>query len=176
MSDLPGFLRNLPHNAPLPVATWNPPFCGHIDMRIARDGTWFHNGTPIRRPAMVRLFSRLLRRDEDGYVLVTPVEKLGITVEDVPFIAVEMAVVDGTLTFRTNVDDVVTAGRDHPLRFETGDNGFIPYVEVRIGLFARLARALAQDLAAMGEIRDGWFGVVSDGVFFPAVPEEKLEV
>ncbi|EGF89284.1 hypothetical protein ABI_46320 [Asticcacaulis biprosthecium C19] len=170
MQDLPAFLRDLPPDKhgekPLPVETWNPPFCGHIDMRIARDGTWFYNGTPITRPAMVRLFSRVLRRDDDGFFLVTPVEKLGITVEDVPFLAVEMAQVDGTLTFRTNVDDLVTAGPDHPLRFAKGNDGFMPYVEVRRGLEARLTRALAQDLAALVEVRDDVFGVASGDLFF----------
>ncbi|ESQ91965.1 hypothetical protein ABAC460_03440 [Asticcacaulis sp. AC460] len=174
MQNLPAFLRDLPQDKALPVETWNPPFCGHIDIRIARDGTWFHNGTPITRPAMVRLFSRVLRRDSDGYVLVTPVEKLGITVEDVPFIAVEMAQIDGALTFRTNVDDAVTAGPDHPLRFTNNDDGFVPYIEVRRGLEARLTRALAQDLAALAEVRDGVFGITSNGQFFPIATSDAI--
>lgn len=174
MQELPAFLRNLPQDKPLPVDTWNPPFCGHIDMRIARDGTWFHNSTPITRPALVRLFSRVLRRDDDGYVLVTPVEKLGITVDDVPFIAVEMAQIDDALTFRTNVDDGVTAGPDHPLRFTTDNDSFIPYVEVRRGLEARLTRALAQDLAALAEDRDGVLGIASGPSFFPISTTEDV--
>ena len=105
----------------LPVNQWHPPFCGDIDMRIAHDGVWFYNGTPIERPAMVRLFARILRREDDRYYLVTPVEKVGITVEDVPFIAVGM----DALNFSTNVGDMVAAGVDHPLRFETDANGAV---------------------------------------------------
>src|SRR5438270_6622901 len=108
-----------------PVHLWNPPFCGDLDMRIARDGTWFYNGTPIGRPALVRLFSTILRKDEDRYVLVTPVEKVGIRVEDAPFLAVELAQEardnGRALKFRTNVDDWVEVGPDHPLRFEAGE-------------------------------------------------------
>ncbi len=94
-------------------------------MRISRDGTWFHDGRPILRPALVRLFARLLRQDADGYVLVTPVEKVAIAVEDVPFIAVAMNA-GPALTFRTNIGDVVTADADHPLRFASDDQGFRP--------------------------------------------------
>ncbi len=104
-----GEQRRLP-----PVHLWNPTFCGDIDMRIARDGTWFYNGTPIGRPALVRLFSTILRKDPDRYVLVTPVEKVGIAVEDAPFLAVELAKETGengqSLRFRTNVDEWVEAG------------------------------------------------------------------
>ena len=133
-----------------PVETWHPDFCGDIDMRIALDGTWFHNGTAIKRPAMVQLFSRILRKEGERYFLVTPVEKVGIVVEDVPFIAVEMTADEGRLTFRTNVGDSVTVDADHPLRFDVTD-GFRPYLHVRNGLEARLSRQLAQDLAAMAE-------------------------
>lgn len=166
----PRFLPDLPRDRALPVETWNPPFCGDSAMRIARDGTWFYDGKPILRPEMVRLFSRLLRREDERYYLVTPVEKLGITVEDVPFIAVEMAEHEGALMFRTHVGDAVTADAAHPLRFDQKD-GFVPYVEVRNGLEARLSRALAQDLAALGEVRDGTFGVVSAGCFFTIATE-----
>ncbi len=161
-----------------PVAQWHPPFCGDIDMRIARDGTWFYNGSQIQRPAMVQLFARLLRRDGERYFLVTPIEKVGITVEDVPFIAVEMTVTDDpiqTLTFRTNVGDVITANADHPLRLETDlAGGFIPYVEVRDRLFARLSRELARNLAALGDVitcddQDG-FCVKSAGSVFHVHP------
>lgn len=164
-----------PQDKAAPVDQWNPPFCGDIDMRIAHDGTWHYNGTPILRPAMVRLFARILRREGDAYFLVTPVEKVGIIVEDTPFIAVEMTVThtpDQTLTFRTNVGDIVTADANHPLRFKNdADGGFIPSVEVRDTLFARLSRPLAQDLAALGEIAEhngeDWFGLRSAGAFFP---------
>jgi hypothetical protein len=163
-----------------PVELWDPPDCGEIAIRIAADGTWHHEGAPIRRPALVRLFASILRRDGDRYVLVTPVEKLGIEVEDAPFLAVEMQVVEEkegcrVLAFRTNVDDWAIAGPDHPLRFETDrDGGVRPYLLVRGALWARLTRALAYDLIALGEERDyeggRWFGVSSGGTFFPIAP------
>jgi len=158
-----------------PVEQWNPPFCGDIDMRIAADGTWHYLKTPIGRPALVKLFASILRKDEERYVLVTPVERVGIVVDDVPFLAVEMTVDgtgrDRTLAFRTNVGDWTTAGRDHPLRFEPGaSDGLKPYVHVRGGLWARVTRPLYYDLAALGETEriDGvdMFGIRSGGVFF----------
>src|SRR4051812_34509583 len=111
-----------------PVDKWNPQHCGHSEMRIARDGTWFHQGSPIGRPAMVRLFSTILRREPDGrHVLVTPVEKLDIEVEEAPFVAVELKAggrgARATLAFRLNVGDLITAGPDHPLRFVESDEG-----------------------------------------------------
>ncbi len=155
---------------PLAVEAWTPPFCGDIDMRIAYDGTWFHNGSPILRPAMVQLFGRILRKEGDSYFLVTPVEKVGITVDDVPFIAVEMTAEDGRLTFRTNVGDTVTADAGHPMRFEIAEDGFKPYICVRNGLYARLSRTLSQDLVALAEVVEErgaqWFGVRSSGTFF----------
>lgn len=168
---------------PPPVERWNPAYCGEIDMRIAADGTWHYMGTPINRPALVRLFSTVLRKDPERYVLVTPVEGVGIAVEDVPFLAVEMAVEgegDGRqIAFRTNVDDVVQVGADHPLRFERdAQDGVRPYVLVRGGLWARLTRALALDLVALGEERDeggeAQFGVSVDGAFFPIAPVSAL--
>ncbi|WP_210179663.1 DUF1285 domain-containing protein [Bosea sp. PAMC 26642] len=174
-----GKTRGLP-----PVERWNPSFCGDIDMRIAADGTWFYLGTPIGRPSLVKLFSSVLRKDGDDYVLVTPVEKLGITVEDAPFQAVEMAV-DGegaarSLAFRTQVDDVVSAGPDHPIRFERADKGGLkPYVHVRRDLWARVTRAVTYDLLALGEVRDidgvAMFGVAAAGAFYPAVPAAEIE-
>jgi hypothetical protein len=161
-----------------PVDRWNPPFCGDIDMRITHDGTWFHNGSPIQRPAMVRLFASILRREGDDYFLVTPVEKIGITVEDAPFIAVEMTTESGVLAFRTNVGDMVTADAAHPLRFEAADDGFRPYICVRNALEARLSRALAQELARLGEVRnhegEPWFGVCSGSLFFPVIQADRL--
>ena len=161
---------------PLPVESWNPSACGTLDMHVARDGAWFHEGRPVARPALVRLFARLLRKDDDGYVLVTPVEKLAITVEDVPFIAVALTTsmtAGPDLTFRTNVGDVVTAGGDHPLRFET-EGGFRPYVHVRGGLEARLTQGVARDLAALAEIRDGMAGIASGNSFFTIGPADQL--
>jgi hypothetical protein len=159
-----------------PVEDWHPPFCGNIDMRIARDGTWFYCGTPIARPALARLFSTILRKDPDGYVLVTPVEKVGIKVEDAPFLAVDMTVArpqpEQVLRFSTNVGDWVVAGAEHPIRFETGASGGIkPYIHVRGDLWALVTRAISFDLVELGEIRDHrgarCFGVTSEDVFFP---------
>lgn len=171
-------VADLPTHVALPVKTWNPPFCGNIDMRIKRDGTWFYNGTPILRTAMVQLFSRILRKEGDAYFLVTPAEKIGITVEDVPFIAVEMSNTSGVLSFRTNVGDTVITGTDQPLYFQTDDDTFTPYVEVRDGLRARLNRALARDLAILSEVRrhkeQDWFGITTSGIFFPIMPVGSL--
>ncbi|HEY4848578.1 MAG TPA: DUF1285 domain-containing protein [Methylocella sp.] len=167
-----------------PVEQWNPPFCGDIDMRIARDGTWFYCGTPIGRPALVRLFSTILRKDRDGYVLVTPVERVGIKVEDAPFLAVEMTVArqgaDQVLRFRTNVEDWVEADAGHPIRFEKGAAGGIkPYIHVRGDLWALVTRALVLDLVQLGEKgeHDGarCFGVVSAGSFFPIANADEVE-
>ncbi len=169
---------------PAPVHLWNPPYCGEIDMRIAADGTWFYNGSPIGRLPLVQLFSSILRRDEDRYVLVTPVERVGVRVDDAPFLAVEMMVEEGSdgrrLVFRTNVEDFVAVDRDHPLRFEPGAaEGLKPYVLVRDKLWALVKRALYYDLVALGETRpiDGedWFGVSSSGVFFPMVRAAELD-
>lgn len=161
-------------------------FCGDIDMRIARDGTWFYHGSPIGRKPMVKLFAGVLGRDEAGdYWLETPYEKCRIQVEDAPFAAVEMTV-DGLaegqiLTFRTNVDEMVTAGADHPLRFhmdpETGEPS--PYILVRDGLDALMVRAVYYDLVELGveETVGGeqTFGVWSKGVFFPMAKIEELD-
>lgn len=160
-----------------PVHLWNPPDCGDIDMRIGHDGTWYYQKTPITRPAMVRLFASVLKREGDRYFLVTPVEKCGITVDDAPFMAVEVtpdSSPDGVaLRFRTNVGDEVVCGPDHPLRFESepGTGGLKPYVHVRRGLWAKATRPVYYDLAERGENRlvggTEWFGVVSRGEFFP---------
>lgn len=154
-----------------PVHLWNPPFCGDLDMRIAADGTWFYLGTPIGRPALVRLFSTILKREGGKYFLVTPVEKVGITVDDAPFVAVEMQREGDALRFRTNVDDWVICDAAHPLRFEPGaEDGLVPYVHVRADLWAKVTRAIYYDLVELGEEReaDGGtkFGVASSGVFF----------
>ena len=166
-----------------PVHLWNPPFCGDLDMRIATDGTWFYMGTPIGRPALVRLFSTILKREDGKHFLVTPVEKVGITVDDAPFLAVEMQKVsdaDGrVLRFRTNVDDWVTCDAAHALRFEAAaDGGLTPYLHVRADLWAKVTRALYYDLVDMGEERmvDGhpMFGVASSGEFFAMADAEQV--
>lgn len=154
-----------------PVERWNPDYCGEIDMRIARDGRWFYMGTPINRMPLVKLFASVLRRDPERYVLVTPVERVGIAVEDAPFLAVEMAPAETgagpSLAFRTNLDEVIVAGEDHPMRFELeAGGGLKPYLHVRGDLWARLTRALALDLAERFEERDGRFGIAAGGAFF----------
>ncbi|WP_242217431.1 DUF1285 domain-containing protein [Shinella zoogloeoides] len=169
-----------------PVERWNPPFCGDIDMEIRADGTWFYLGTPIGRAPLVRLFSTVLRRDEDGKTyLVTPVEKVGIRVVDAPFLAVEMNVsgegAARVLTFRTNVGDVVEAGPEHPLRFViAGENSELkPYLLVRGRLEALVSRAVMYDLVELGEtvVIDGvpMFAVRSGGMVFPVMPAAELD-
>ncbi|SDS46294.1 DUF1285 domain-containing protein [Pseudomonas oryzae] len=166
-----------------PVHLWNPPFCGDIDMRIARDGSWHYLGTPIGRPAMVRLFSTILRRDGDDYFLVTPVEKVGIRVDDAPFVAVEMEVEGAgegqALRFRTNVDDELVAGAEHPLRVvldaQSGEPS--PYVHVRANLEALIHRNVFYQLVELAVPReiDGqvWLGVWSGGEYFPIAPQPE---
>jgi len=160
-----------------PVHLWNPPFCGDIDMRIARDGTWFYLGTPIGRVEMVKLFSGIIRKDGDAYFLVTPVEKVGIRVDDAPFVAVDVERTEGGVAFVTNVGDRVVAGEAHPLRVvrdaETGEPS--PYVLIRRNLEALIDRKSFYRLVELGEVQDGWFGVMSGGVFFPIIPEVELE-
>lgn len=163
------------HKLP-PVEKWNPDHCGDSEMRIARDGTWFHQGTPIGRETMVRLFSTILRRESDGsYVLVTPVEKLDIAVEDAPFVAVEMKADgegrDARLTFRLNTGDLVTAGPERPLRFVEDAEGPRPYLMVRGGMEALVARPVYYDLAERAIAgNDMPPGIWSDGAFFPLEP------
>lgn len=174
---------------PAPVELWNPPDCGDMDMVIRADGTWTYMGTPITRPALVKLFASVLAREGERFVLKTPVEKVGITVEDAPFLAVDMAVEAGaaehgprgaTLVFRTNLDDVVRCGRGQELRFAhgTGDGEVVPYLHVRRGLEARLSRAVHLDLMERGEVREEggvpMFGVASGGLFFPILPATEL--
>lgn len=169
-----------------PVEKWNPPFCGDLDMEIRQDGTWFYLGTPIGRPALVQLFSTVLRKDEDGRTyLVTPVEKVGIRVEDAPFVAVEVNASaregERVLTFRTNVGDVVEAGPSNPLRFAIEDDtgGLKPYLLVRGRLEALVNRAVTYELVELGEEieHEGsrMFAVRSNGVVFPIMPADRLD-
>lgn len=167
-----------------PVNSWNPPDCGDLDIRIARDGTWFYLGTPIGRPELVRLFSTILRKDGDRFVLVTPVEKVGITVDDAPFVAVDFTSrgsgQDQALTFETNLGDQAVAGPDHPIRVErdkeTGEPS--PYVLIRDRLEALIDRKSFYRLVEIGahENHEGksWFGLWSGGKFFPVIPSAEL--
>jgi hypothetical protein len=170
---------------PAPVEKWEPEFCGDLDMEIRRDGTWFYMGTPIGRHALVQLFATVLRKDDDGKTyLVTPVEKIGIRVEDAHFVAVEMNAhqVDGqqVITFRTNVGDLIEAGSDNPIRFVTvkENDGIKPYILVRGRLEALLARPVMYELIAMGEEIeiDGvlMFCVKSKGMVFPIMASDDL--
>lgn len=163
-----------------PVDKWNPPYCGDIGMAIRRDGVWLYQGSPIGRKPLVRLFSRVLRRDADGkHYLVTPVEKVDVSVEDAPFLAVELeATGEGAsqeLIFRTNVDDVVRCGPANPLRFETeaGSGGLKPYLLVRGRLEALVTRALYYDLVEMAVEEAGSLGLWSGGAFFPLEPSQS---
>jgi hypothetical protein len=171
-----------------PVHLWNPPYCGELDIRIAADGTWFYLGTPIGRPALVRLFASVLKREGERYFLVTPVEKVGIIVEDAPFLAVEMSAAQPSpsepqplLHFRTNMDERVACDAEHPLRFEpqARGGGLTPYLHVRAGLWAKVTRAVYYDLVARGEERRiedrAQFGVASGAHFFPMADADSLK-
>ena len=167
-----------------PVHLWNPPDCGDLDIRIARDGTWFYLGTPIGRPELVRLFSTILRKDDERYVLVTPVEKVGITVDDAPFVAVDFTAsgtdAAQTLTFETNVGDFAEAGPRHPIRVErdpeTGEPS--PYVLIRDRLEALIDRKSFYRLVDIGAHAEhegsSWFGLWSGDTFFPVIPSHEL--
>jgi hypothetical protein len=167
-----------------PVHLWDPPFCGDLDMEIRRDGTWFYEGTPIGRKPLVRLFSTILKREADKFFLVTPVEKVGIRVEDAPFVAVDFEAAgedrNQVISFTTNVGDVVVAGPDHEIRVTRDDTGEpSPYVHVRAGLDALIDRKSFYRLVDLGVTQpvDGtdWFGVWSRSVFFPIIPTAELE-
>lgn len=154
-----------------PVHLWKPERSGTIDIVIRKDGSWVHEGGVIGREALVRLFSTILRKDPDGTWLVTPVEKLRITVEDAPFTAVRVDRAGEALRFTTNVGDEVEAGPDHPIRIETGADGEPrPYVHVRGGLEALITRPVFYELAEMAQERGGELGVVSNGAWFGLGP------
>jgi hypothetical protein len=167
-----------------PVHLWNPPFCGDLDMRIARDGTWFYQGTPIGRPALARLFSTILKREGGKYFLVTPAEKVGITVDDAPFVAVDFRTQGAghkqTLIFVTNMGDEAVAGPAHPLRIErdpqTGAPA--PYVMIRDGLEALIDRKSFYRLAEIAETAqhggEAWLGLWSGDMFFPLIRANEL--
>jgi uncharacterized protein len=182
---LAGAVNPAPRKQPPPVHLWNPAYCGEIDMRIAADGTWFYQGTPIGRPALVKLFASILKREGEKYFLVTPVEKCGIVVEDAPFMAVELQVrrrrAGPQLCFRTNVDEWVACGTHHPLRFEqqTATGGLMPYLHIRRNLWAKVTRTVFYELVDLGEAREIagtlMFGVASGGQFYAMAPASTLE-
>ncbi len=163
-----------------PVHLWNPPFCGDLDIRIAKDGSWSYLGSSINRFELVKLFSSILKKEGDNFYLVTPVEKVGITVEDAPLLAVDVdRAREGevqTLTFTTHVGDTAQAGADHPIRIVIDPETDEPstYVLVRANLEARIDRKTFYRLVDIGTHHDGWFGVWSDGVFFRLIPSDKL--
>ncbi|WP_268797223.1 DUF1285 domain-containing protein [Pseudomonas huanghezhanensis] len=175
LAQIPSFDKSAGKGLP-PVHLWNPAFCGDIDMRIARDGTWYYLGTPIGRKPMVRLFSTIIRREGDAYFLITPVEKVGITVDDAPFVAVLLEV-EGegetqVLRFTTNVDDVVEASTVHRLRVSVDPvtQTPAPYLHVRSNLEALIHRNVFYQLVDLAVTRDidgqRWLGVWSGGEFF----------
>ena len=171
---------------PAPVHLWDPPYCGELDIRIARDGSWWYLGTPIGRQELVRLFASILKREDGRYYLVTPVEKVGITVDDAPFVAQDFRVEnpgpDQVLVFETNVGDETAAGPENPIRVardpETGEPS--PYVHVRRGLEALIDRKSFYRLVEIGEHEEvegtSWFGLRSGGVFFPVIPSREMEI
>ncbi len=177
MTDLMAYAAQLsgdPKRPLPPVDKWTPPYCGELNLVIRRDGLWVHEGTPIGRAALVRLFSTVLRKEGERYFLVTPVEKLGIEVEDAPFLAVAMRQEPSPegprLVFTTDVGDDVMAGRDHLIQMRGEGAARAPYIPVRAGLDARIARAVYYDLVALGETREidgeSLFGVASGAAFF----------
>ncbi len=167
---------------PPPVHLWDPPFCGDIDIRIARDGTWFYLGTPIGRAPLVKLFSSILKREGDLYFLVTPVEKVGIRVDDAPLLAVDFTargVGRGQeLRFVTRTEDEVEAGADHPIRVSFREGEPSPYIHVRSGLNALIDRKSFYRLVELGchEAHKGesWFGLWSHGLFMPVIRSADL--
>jgi hypothetical protein len=171
---------------PAPVHLWDPEYCGDLDIRISRDGMWWYLGTPIGRLELVRLFASVLKKEDGRHYLVTPVEKIGITVDDAPFVAVDFTVAEPgpnqVLTFETNVGDKTVAGPDNPIRVvrdpDTGEPS--PYVHVRHGLEALIDRKSYYRLVEVGshEEADGerMFGIRSGGVFFPVIPSVEMEV
>ncbi|NBR88846.1 MAG: DUF1285 domain-containing protein [Rhodobacteraceae bacterium] len=163
-----------------PVEKWNPPFCGDLDIRISRDGTWFYLGTPIGRPELARLFSTILKREGEKYFLVTPVEKVGIQVDDAPFLAVDFEATGAgeaqVLRFTTSIGDKTTASSENPIRVvrDPASGEPSPYVHVRRGLEALIDRKSFYRLVEIGAHHEGWFGLWSSGAFFPVIPSAEM--
>ena len=164
-------LKQAPGRGLPPVHLWNPAHSSEIDIVICKDGSWRHEGARISREPMVRLFSTILRKDPDGIYLVTPVEKLKITVEDAPFVAVRVDREGADLRFLTNVGDEVTAGPEHAMRVQTDAVGEPrPYLHVRGGLEALISRPVFYELVEMAQARDGRLRVESRGAWFDLGP------
>ncbi|MEL7462936.1 MAG: DUF1285 domain-containing protein [Pseudomonadota bacterium] len=184
--DLAATIKTVAKKGPPPVHLWNPPFCGDLDIRIARNGLWYYLGTPIGRMPLVKLFASVLKKEDDKYFLVTPVEKIGITVDDAPFVAVDFdatgAGEDQVLTFETNVEDEAIAGPDHPIRVErdpeTGEPS--PYILIRRNLEALIDRKSYYRLVDIGAVKEvegtRMFGLWSSGEFFPFIPAAELDL
>lgn len=166
---------------PAPVHLWDPPYCGALDMRIARDGTWFYLGTPIGRFELVRLFSSILKKEGENYYLVTPVEKVGITVDDAPFVAVDFTLSgegrEQVLTFESHVGEFAEAGPEHPIKVmrDPVTDEPSPYVMMRSGLEALIDRKSFYRLVEIGTHHEGWFGLWSGGAFFKVITSEEME-
>ena len=179
-SSLAGSMKGISMDSVVPMDKWDPPFCGDIDMRIARDGTWFYLGTPIGRPELVKLFSSIIRKDANNYFLVTPVEKVGIQVDDAPFVAVDFNKKQNYLEFETNVGDKVIAGNDHPIRvtLDAHSGEPSPYILIRKNLEALIDRKSFYRLVDIGEHQNigenEWFGVSSSNIFFPLIRSSEL--
>ncbi|MEM7267872.1 MAG: DUF1285 domain-containing protein [Pseudomonadota bacterium] len=184
--DLAATLKQAVKKGPPPVHLWNPPFCGDLDIRIARNGLWYYLGTPIGRMPLVKLFASVLKKDGDDYFLVTPVEKIGITVDDAPFVAVDFETngegEDQVLTFVTNVEDEAVAGSEHPIRVErdpeTGEPS--PYILIRRNLEALIDRKSYYRIVDVGAVEEvegvRMFGVWSSGLFFAFIPAAELDM
>jgi hypothetical protein len=180
-----GATRATKGRGPAPVHLWNPPFCGDLDMRIARDGTWFYQGTPIGRPGLVQLFCNILKREGERFYLVTPAEKVGIKVEDAPFVAVDFTVAgegaSQVVTFATRGEERAPCGPDHPLRVarDPSTDEPAPYITIRPGLEARIDRKSFYRLVDLCDHQtvagERWFGLQSGGAFFPVIPSDEIE-
>ena len=167
-----------------PVMDWNPPFCGDLDIRIARNGTWFYLGTPIGRFELVKLFSSILKIEDGKYFLVTPIEKVGIKVDDAPFVAVDFNEIEITgekaLKFETQVGDEVIASDKNPIRVvrDAVSDEPAPYIHIRNGLDALIDRKTFYRLIDIGQHKkyenDDWFGIESASAFFPIIKSEEL--
>ena len=177
--------RQLTKKGPPPVHLWDPPFCGDLDMRIARDGTWYYLGTPIGRFELVKLFSSIIRKDEDKYYLVTPAEKVGIKVDDAPFVAVDFVTIgkgsNQTLTFETQVGDKVQLNKENSLRVLIDKNSGEPkpYIHIRSGLEALIDRKsfyrLIEICSTNTNNKEEWFGLWSNKNFFPIILASELK-